>query len=69
MHRLNIKPFELYSVRELFAGVYTAIKSTKMKFIPIEKKKKKKTQTYYLLIHYVQEFHVKQYCKPSHLIS
>ena len=31
---LNIKPFGLYSFCEWFAGVYTSIKSTKLKFIP-----------------------------------
>ena len=36
-HKLNIKPFGLYSVCELLAGVYTSIKSTKIKFIPIIK--------------------------------
>ena len=33
-HKLNIKLFGLYSVCELFVGVYTSIKSTKIKFIP-----------------------------------
>ena len=34
-HKLNIKPFVLYLVCEWFGGIYTSIKSTKIKFIPI----------------------------------
>ena len=36
IHKLNIKPFGLCPVYEQFVGVYTSIKSTKMKFIPME---------------------------------
>ena len=36
-HKLNIKPFGLYSVCERFAWIYTSIKSTKIKFILILK--------------------------------
>ena len=34
-HKLNIKPFGLYSVCEWFARVYTSVKFTKIKLIPI----------------------------------
>ena len=34
-HKLNTKPFQLYSVWEWFIGVYTLIKYTKMKFVHI----------------------------------
>ena len=34
-HKLSMKPFGLYSVCERFAGVYTSIKSTKIKISPI----------------------------------
>ena len=34
-HILYIKPFGLYSVCDQFARVYTSIKSTKIRFIPI----------------------------------
>ena len=56
----NMKPFGLYSVSKWFAGVYTSIKSTKIKCIPILMFKK-----IYNYINCTDLNTILQFCSPT----